>query len=137
MISHNLLDLPYNKNNFIINKLYYVKSYLWAILVWSTRWGVVRANFGMQLLTVWMVSPEIRVIVRDSLGEILACLCSTEYLFTSPLVAEAAALRRAMLFCTELGTERCSHWGRFSVIIQATKSKKALYIDYSRAGEDI
>lgn len=79
----------------------------------------------------------IGVIVRDSMGESLACLCSTESLFTSPPVAKTTALRRAMLFCIELGLKDVLLEGDSQVIIRATKSKRVLYIDYSCIVEDM
>lgn len=78
-----------------------------ASSVWSKPKGkLVKVNWDATSDHAVTGRVGIGVIARDSKGEILACLCSIENLSTSPLVVEAAALRRAMYFCIELGLKR-------------------------------
>lgn len=43
------------------------------------------------------------VVIRDSNGEMLACLCSKFDHTKNPIIVEALALRRAAILCAELG----------------------------------
>ncbi|XP_042958077.1 uncharacterized protein LOC122293606 [Carya illinoinensis] len=78
----------------------------------------------------------IGVIVRDSEGEILACMCLRMNNLLKPACAEAYALRRAMFFCLELGCSSAVFEGDSLVVVNATNSGCEVSLDYSVIIED-
>lgn len=43
------------------------------------------------------------IVIRNLKGEIMACFCLSEPFYSKPIVVKLIALRRAMVFCLELG----------------------------------
>ncbi|XP_042974729.1 uncharacterized protein LOC122306365 [Carya illinoinensis] len=78
----------------------------------------------------------IGIIVSDSEGEILACICLRMNNLLKPACAEAYALRRAMFFCLELGCSNAGFEGDSLVVVNATNSGGEVSIDYSVIIED-
>ncbi|XP_042983169.1 uncharacterized protein LOC122312591 [Carya illinoinensis] len=76
------------------------------------------------------------IIVRDSDGEILACLCISVNYLLKPACAKAYALRRAMFFCLELGCTNAVFEGDSLIVVNAANSEDEMSIDYSVIIED-
>ncbi|XP_042944640.1 uncharacterized protein LOC122278525 [Carya illinoinensis] len=79
----------------------------------------------------------IGIIVRDSEGEILACLCSKLSIVVKAIVAEAYALRRALFFCLELGLQKVLLEGDSQVVVKDTNSNADIWANYGVVIEDI
>ncbi|XP_042969115.1 uncharacterized protein LOC122301804 [Carya illinoinensis] len=76
------------------------------------------------------------IIVRDSDGEILACLCLSVNYLLKPACAEAYALRRAMFFCLELGCTDAVFEGDSLMVVKAANGEDEMSTDYSVIIED-
>lgn len=63
----------------------------------------------------------IGIILRDSYGEVLACLSSPKFFLYQSIVTEYWALWRALIFCSELGIEKALFEGDAQVLINAIK----------------
>lgn len=79
----------------------------------------------------------IGVICRNAEGDILACLCLKIDVVIRPVMAEAYALRRAMVFCLELGLSSVILEGDSKVIVNDTNSKEEVWADYGILIEDM
>ncbi|KAF5441798.1 hypothetical protein F2P56_036997 [Juglans regia] len=79
----------------------------------------------------------IGVAVRDSTGEVLACLCSCFDNISNPSVAEAVGLRRAALLCAELGFSNVILEGDSKVVVNATISGEEIEAEYGNIIEDV
>ncbi|XP_042958180.1 uncharacterized protein LOC122293763 [Carya illinoinensis] len=78
----------------------------------------------------------IGIIIRDSEGEIFACLCLRVNNLLKPVCVEACALRRAMFFCLELGCSNAVFEGDSLVVVNAANSEGEVGTDYSVIIED-
>ncbi|KAF5468669.1 hypothetical protein F2P56_012808 [Juglans regia] len=79
----------------------------------------------------------IGVVVRDSNGEILACLCSRFAHNSNPYVAEALSLRKAVTFCSEMGFSDVVLGGDSLIIVNATKSGEEIGAEYGCIIDDV
>ncbi|XP_042976308.1 uncharacterized protein LOC122307474 [Carya illinoinensis] len=77
------------------------------------------------------------VVIRDSEGELLACLCSICDHVQNPLVAEALALRRAAILSVEMSFSSVILEGDSQLIVNAVNSDKEIWAEYGNIIEDV
>lgn len=65
----------------------------------------------------------IGVVIRDDKGDILACLCSSTFFYSKPIITEFGALWRAMRLGMELGFKAIQLEGDAEVLINSINSE--------------
>lgn len=97
----------------------------------------------MVLKTNWDVAVDaqakrvgIGVVVRDSNGDMLACLCSSVGYLMKSIVAKALALRSAAILCSELGLSNVVLEGDSQMVVKATNSDEELWAEYENIIKD-
>lgn len=76
------------------------------------------------------------MIIRDSQGDIMACLCTSVDFILNPAIAEAYVLRRVMKFCLDLGVQSAIFKGDALSVVQATNNKDEIWIEMGSTVED-
>ncbi|XP_040992691.1 uncharacterized protein LOC121239502 [Juglans microcarpa x Juglans regia] len=97
---------------------------------------VVKANWDVAV-DVRNKNVGIRVAIRDSNGEVVACLCSCFVNISNPSVAEAMGLRRAAFLCTELELSDMILEGDSKLVVNATISGEEIGAEYGSIIEDV
>ncbi|KAF5472463.1 hypothetical protein F2P56_009180 [Juglans regia] len=97
----------------------------------------VKANWDATVDAHHMKRVGVGVVIRDSKGEMLACLCSKFDHNKNPIVAEALALRRDAILCAELGLSDVMLEGDSQLTFNATSSGEEIWAEYENIIEDI
>lgn len=80
---------------------------------------------------------DIGIVVRDFAGEIIAAFNNSNEHVASPKIAEIIALKRAMIFCTEIGLQNVIFEGDAKVIIEEINSTETCWATYGHLVEEI
>lgn len=78
----------------------------------------------------------IGIIVRNNMGEVLACLSSSRCSYSLLAVAECRVLLRAFEFCQEMGFTHVEFEGDDQTIVQAIKKEEECCILYGTLVEE-
>lgn len=85
--------------------------------------GKVKMNWDATV-NVSKKKMGIGIVIRDDMGEVLACLSSSRGFISQPIIAECWALSRAMEFCSKLGFYQLEIEGDAQVSIQVIKKEE-------------
>ncbi|XP_041001662.1 uncharacterized protein LOC121247365 [Juglans microcarpa x Juglans regia] len=77
------------------------------------------------------------VIIRDHNGEQMAACSEPNLLLPQPLIAEAAAMRKAIELCIELGFNRVIIEGDAKVILEAVVNPNTCWTAYGQIIQDV
>ncbi|XP_035545074.1 uncharacterized protein LOC118348177 [Juglans regia] len=108
-----------------------------SVTKWEKPGGlVIKANWDAAV-DAKNKCVRIGVVVRDSNGEILACLCSRFAHNSNSYVAEALGLRKAVTSCSEMGFSDVVLEGDSLIIVNATKSGEETGAEYGCIIDDV
>ncbi|KAF5465429.1 hypothetical protein F2P56_015440 [Juglans regia] len=77
------------------------------------------------------------VIIRDHNGEQMAACSEPNLLLSQPLIAEAAAMRKTIELCTDMGFNRVIIEGDAKVILEAVVNPDTCWIAYGQIIQDV